>query len=535
MDQLLSEFLEQAEELIEGLADDVQALRSGHHDGRARRELVARIFRHAHTLKGSSSALELTAIAEITHEFEALLDSVRSGRLTLDESVFDIFEETISSISQMLGAVGNGQQPLVSKSVVERLRNAAQARDSERPSSDASARLLPDLPGEIVGTLSESETHRLHEALNEGAGAFAIEINFELSTFDKQFKELSNELSKCGEIISTQPGVGPSEPHQIAFRIIYTTENGASQLTELLASAGPVELIELVARSAREEKATVGHMRRADDPESTDQLNMTPRTTRVHIELSELDEVVIATRALFKETMDALDMASPLDLVAGNDPAMKKIRDDRIRLAFEELEKRLFELRTVPVERTLVRAIRAGTAAARATGKEVDFEIEGGETRLDKALSDAIADPLLHLLRNAVDHGIESPTERASQGKNVRGLIKLETQVEVGNVLLRVIDNGRGIDPKQVTRAAVDRGMIQGNREVSHEESLRIIFAPGFSTAETVSNVSGRGVGLDVVSRAVEQIGGKILVHTEVGVGTTFELFLPLAKSIEPA
>jgi two-component system chemotaxis sensor kinase CheA len=345
---------------------------------------------------------------------------------------------------------------------------------------------------------------------------------------------LSKALSTCGEIISTQPGITTSQPQQIAFRIIYATDNTAAQLTTMLAHVGPIELRELVARTAKEEKATVGDADSVSGPESAIPLTMTPLTTSMRIELSELDEVIIATHALFKETMDALDRASPLDLPAEDGPTEVKIRAERIRRGFEELERILFELRTVPVARTLARAIRAGAAAARATGKEVDFEIEGGETRLDKALSDTIADPLLHLLRNAVDHGIESPSERASLGKNVRGLIKLETLVEVGQVLLRVIDNGRGIDPKHVARAAVDRGMIQGNTEVSREESLRIIFFPGFSTAETVSNVSGRGVGLDIVSRAVEQVGGKIQVHSEVGVGTTFELTIPIEKKIDP-
>lgn len=535
MDQLLSEFLGEAEELIEGLAEDVQALRSGHKDGRTRRELVARIFRHAHTLKGSSSALELTAIAEITHEFETLLDSVRSGRSTLDESVFDMFDETISSISQMLGAVANAQQPIVPRSLVERLRGVAQAGDSEESRSDAGARILSGLPEEISGTLSEPEKHRLHEALIEGAVAFAIEINFELSTFDKQFKELSNTLSKCGEIISTQPGIGTSQPHQIAFRIIYATDNTASQLTAMLAQVGPIEIRELVARTAKEEKATVKHANPVTGPESAAPLNIAPLTTHIRIDLSELDEVMIATRALCKETMEALDKASPLDLAAKDDSTALKIRAGRIRRGFEELERSLLGMRTVPVVRTLARAIRAGTVAARATGKEIDFEIEGGETRLDKALSDAIAGPLLHLLRNAVDHGIESPSERVSLGKSVRGFIKLEALVGDGEMRLRIIDDGRGIDPKHVSTVAVDRGMIQGKTEVSREESLRIIFAPGFSTADSVSNVSGRGVGLDIVSRAIEQIGGRVVVHTEVGVGTTFELFLPIAKSIVPA
>ena len=531
MDQLLREFLGEAVELIEGLADDVQALRTRNQDGRTRRELVARIFRHAHTLKGSSSSLELTAISELTHEFETLLDSVRSGRLTLDESVLDLFDEAISAISQMLGALANTKPVLVPSTLVARLRSLAETGDNEQPRSWAGARLLSELPNEVAGTLSELEKHRLLEALSEGAGAFTIDINFELLTFDKQFKDLSGALNKCGEIISTQPGVGTSASHQIAFRIVYATENTASQLTSMFTQAGPFELKELVARLPRDEKATNGLTTSSSGQERAGLMGITPLSARVRIDVSELDDVIIATHSLFKETMDTLALAAPLEISVEDDPSGLKIRAEQVRKGFEELERSLFGLRTVPVVQMLERAIRAGTAAARATGKEIDFEIQGGETRLDKTLSDVIADPLLHLLRNAVDHGIESPSERASLGKAVRGLIKLEAMVEDGDVRLRIIDNGRGIDPKHVTRAAIDRGIIQGKTEVSREESLRIIFAPGFSTAEAVSNVSGRGVGLDVVSRAVEQVGGTIRVHSEIGVGTTFELLLRIATS----
>jgi two-component system chemotaxis sensor kinase CheA len=198
-----------------------------------------------------------------------------------------------------------------------------------------------------------------------------------------------------------------------------------------------------------------------------------------------------------------------------------------LRQRFAELEEKLIGMRMSPLAQTLARAVRAGTIAARTVGKEIDFETVGGDVRLDKSLSDAISDPLLHLLRNAVDHGIESPSERAAAGKSARGLIKLEALAEGSRVRLRITDDGRGIDTQLVAQAARERGMIDENAPVTNEQALRLIFAPGFTTAATVSNVSGRGVGLDVVERAIEQVGGEILIKSEAGSGTTFELLLP--------
>lgn len=530
MDQLLTEFLDEAEELIEGLAEDAQALRNANLNGRNRRELVARIFRHAHSLKGASSSVGQTAIADLTHNFETILDRVRSGRSILSDPVLDVFDDTISSISQMLDDVANVQQPIVPTELFERLRTIAEASGSETNESDAGSRALDNLPVDIAGTLNESEEYRLREAVNEGAGIFAVEINFELSTLDSGFKELTKILSNCGEIVSTQPGAAATSPDQLGFRILFTTHETPTQLKKILAEAGSSSLKELWVRAANDDEGTLEKTNTLDEPESDRRLPITPRTTRARIDLSELDDVILASSELFKETNDVLDTLTLLDQLARNDRADLKLRVEQIRRHFADLESSLKKLRTTPVAHVMARAIRAGAAAARTTGKEIDFDTEGGELRIEQSLSDAIADSLIHLLRNAVDHGIESPSERVALGKSQRGLIKLDALVGDGEIRLRVIDNGRGIDPVQVTRIAVERGIIKGDSEAAREGDLRIIFAPGFSTTETVSNVSGRGVGLDVVSRSVDRLCGKILVVSELGVGTTFELLLPVQK-----
>jgi two-component system chemotaxis sensor kinase CheA len=189
----------------------------------------------------------------------------------------------------------------------------------------------------------------------------------------------------------------------------------------------------------------------------------------------------------------------------------------------------------VPVSQMLERAARAGRIAARLTSKQVEFVIEGGEVRLDKSLADAMADPLLHILRNAVDHGIETSAERTGAGKSAKGHVRLGAWTEGNRVHLRVSDDGNGIDPLRVARAAAEQGIIEAGRLLTKAQALRLIFRPGFSTAGTVSSVSGRGVGLDVVEKAIELVGGELRVSSEDGAGTTFEMILPTTLALTPA
>jgi two-component system chemotaxis sensor kinase CheA len=175
----------------------------------------------------------------------------------------------------------------------------------------------------------------------------------------------------------------------------------------------------------------------------------------------------------------------------------------------------------------LERAARAGRSAARESGKQIEFEIEGGDVRLDKPLADRIADPLLHLVRNAVAHGIETTEERRAAGKSERGRVRLEAVTEGDRLVLRVSDDGRGVDAGLISEAASERGIIAPGATLNDAQALRLIFRPGFSTTARASLVSGRGVGLDVVERMVEEMGGEVRVQTELGRGATFELRLP--------
>lgn len=201
--------------------------------------------------------------------------------------------------------------------------------------------------------------------------------------------------------------------------------------------------------------------------------------------------------------------------------------DVQIRRSFLSVEDKLIGLRMVSLAPVLQRAARAGRAAARLSNKEIDFEVVGSTLKLDKLLSDAIADPLIHLVRNAVDHGIERPEQPAKSAEPKRGRVRIEVTSQGRQTCLRVTDNGRGVNPELVSEAAVNLGVIGRDTLLDMDHSVRMIFRPGFTTLSSASTISGRGVGLDVVETAVEHVGGELRVSSQPGQGSTFEIRLP--------
>ncbi|MBV9924637.1 MAG: Hpt domain-containing protein [Acidobacteria bacterium] len=523
-ERLLREFLAEAEDLIEELYGDVAELRVSR--GAARRELLARTFRHVHTLKGTAAAAGLDAAGRVAHEFESLLDAVRRGGAPLDEEALDECEEAVGTLAESLDAAARGSEWAAPERLVERLRRLA-AREQAAPAAPTAEELLPP---EVARTLSAPERRRLSEAVAEGARAYLVGVEFDLSDFDEQYKRLSESLREAGEVVSTQPFVGEVGPGRVGFRIVYASAEEFAKLTERAAAFG-ARLEEAKADEGAVEGASEASARReaASVPTAASPSSNMPAGVRVTLE--ELDELISATHALFADTLGALEHA----LAGAEARAGLEEKARGVRRRFFELEERLIGLRMVTLRASLLRAARAGRAAARAAGKRVEFEVAGGDARLDRSLAERVADPLLHLVRNAVDHGVETEEERLAAGKSVEGRVRVEADSEGGLVVLRVSDDGRGVDVEAVGRAAAAAGLVTRGPRLTDAHALRLIFRPGFSTAARASLVSGRGVGLDVVERAVEEAGGEVRVRSLRGRGTTFELRLPTSLALLPA
>lgn len=525
-DQLLSEFLAEAEDLIEELRGDVAALRARRSQGRARRELVGRIFRRVHTIKGTASAAGLTETSRIAHELEALLDAVRLGRAPVDDAALDAADDAVAAVAASLGAVARGEsEALPPDKLIERLRRLSTVGGEATRTGEADAEEL--LPAKVARALGEYERERLREAVREGAQPYVVEADFELETLDEDFRRLSDALGEFGEVVAAQPVVNAVAPERVGFQVVYASAEKRDVLSvrveRLGARLAGDEKVLSVDDSASEGEEAKG----ADEEEALLQPHASVLTAFVRVPLDVLDGLISSAHELSADTVDVLGLA----LHAGENKGVGRVeletRIAHVRRRFYELEEGLKGLRTVTARAVLERAAHAGRALARSLGKGAEFEIEDGDVRLDKPLADRLAEALLHLVRNAVAHGVESAEERRALGKTERGRVRLEAVAEGGSVVLRVSDDGRGVDAGLIAETASERGIIAPGARLSDAEALRLIFRPGFSTATLASLASGRGVGLDVVERVVEEAGGEVRVRTEHGRGATFEMRLP--------
>ena len=516
MDEEQTLFIADAREIVEKLYRDLEQLRAARSQGRQRRELAARIFRRVHTLKGSAGSLGLTSVSQIAHEFEGVLDGVRLGRVEITDPVLDTFEDAADAISSALEAAPSKANQ--STAILDRLN--ALAAKSKQQGTIASG-LRSALPPEIAHSLSEYDLQHAREAIREGAKLFIVSAGFTIDTFDQKFRELSKLLGQSGEIISTVPGE-PATADEINFRLLYAAELVSNDLISNAGALGRIEHSEIkIASVTAEAEVHVGPL------VSVSRSAEGGASAQVRVELKQLDELISNASELFRYTSSAL-------LTLGG-PANNAVETAtmQLRRRFVQLEERLIKLRLVPVGQVLERAaVRAGRIAARQLGKEVEFEIAGGDVGIDKSLADSIADPLLHLVRNAVTHGIESPAERVALGKNPTGKVRLAAFNEGSRIHITVTDDGRGIEMDRIVSAAAEYGIANNGSSLSMDQCLRLIFRPGFSTAPEVSELSGRGIGLDVVDRAMEMAGGEVRVATETGAGTTFAMIMPAALAL---
>ncbi|HVS22066.1 MAG TPA: ATP-binding protein, partial [Pyrinomonadaceae bacterium] len=514
MDDAQSQFVADSQEIVERLFRDLEQLRGVRLQGPKRRELAARIFRRVHTLKGSAGSFGLKTVTRVAHEFEGVLDGVRLGRITIDDSLLDLFEDATNAIAQALTRSSTTESDSNSAALIKRLNSIAIT--STKQGKIASG-LRSALPAEIARALSEYDLQHAREAVREGATLFIVSAGLPIETFDEAFRALSKLLGQSGEIIATVPGE-PASADEINFRLLYAAELVSPEVTRRASEFGRVEVSTVkIETPAIVEKAPV-------ETSNAQSATFDPRAS-VRVELDQLDELISDASELFRDTNNALvSFAGPANKEAVEAAA------SHLRRRFVELEERLIKLRLIPLADILERAAaRAGRIAARQLEKEVEFEIVGGEVEIDKSLADAIAEPLLHLVRNAVGHGIETPEERNAAGKSATGKVKLAAFNEGSRIQISVSDDGRGIDLNRIASAASAHGIADQGSTLTMDQCLRLIFRPGFSTTTEVSELSGRGIGLDVVDRAMAQAGGEVRVVTEAGAGTTFVMILPAA------
>jgi two-component system chemotaxis sensor kinase CheA len=508
-------FLDDANEIVERLYGDLKQLRAARLQGKRRRQLAAQIFRRVHTLKGSAASFGFGAVSELAHQFEAVLDGLRLGRLKLTDDVLDVFEDAISAIDRVLQAPSDKLIQEQDK-IVQRL--ARYATSTRKPGIASGLRAA--LPTDIASSLSEYDLQHAREAIREGAKLFVVSAAFGIDTFDRNFRELTRLLGQSGEVIATTPG-GPANEHEINFRILYAADFISGETMRQACLLSQVEHHEIKVELPKDEPAVADETVQVTTP-AAEEIDR----SAIRVELPLLDDLITTAAELFRQTSNTLTQTATSSPATINERAFTDLR-----MRFVAFEERLIRLGLVPAREVLERAaLRAGRIAGRQLGKEVEFRIEGADVGIEKSLAEVIGDPLLHLVRNAIIHGLETPDERRARGKEPAGRVTLTAANHSGRIHITVGDDGQGIDLDGIMAAAAEQGISDAT--LSEDQCLRLIFRPGFSTSREVSELAGRGIGLDVVDRAMDVAGGEVRVATEKHKGTTFAMIIPAALSL---
>ena len=458
--ELLEGFLAETTELLEKLDDDLISLEKNPEDA----DLMNRIFRSIHTVKGASSFLGFDSLVKVTHKTEDVLNRLRKAELTLNSEIMDVILEAVDLVKTLVGDIKAGE-------IVE------------RELDDTIMKLIPFLSENAVEATVLAPVFALKE---EGAEPVVEQAAAAAAT----------------EQAGPQPAAPPPKP--------------AASVPQVTTPAPKI-------KEPPQKGAPRGGEELADN-------------STVRVDVKRLDDLMNQVGELVLERNRMIQLHS--DYQSGLDPA--GFGDDfgklstRLNFVTSELQMQVLKMRMLPVEKVFKKFPRIVRNLARDLGKEVDLQIIGEETELDRSVVDEIGDPLIHLIRNALDHGLETPDQRLASGKNRTGTVVLSAAHEGNQIVISIKDDGRGIDPERVSRKAIEKGLITEEQLASMGagEILDLLFLPGFSTKDQATDLSGRGVGMDVVRTNIRKLNGIIEIKNDLGRGSEFILKLPLTLAI---
>ncbi|HEX9983189.1 MAG TPA: chemotaxis protein CheA [Thermoanaerobaculia bacterium] len=535
-DRAREEFTSEAEELLDTLSRDLVELES---QGRGvRPELVNKIFREVHSLKGLAGMLGFVEISELSHNLEDMLDRLRMGKIEITKELIDLLYDSVDSLNRLVIAINDpALGALVDMTALTRRIHQLITAQPAQKHGDPFAELTLD--EQTKKSLTEYEEHRLLENVRAGKHILSVSVTFDFSDFDERLRALTASLADAGEVISTLPAIPTGEINGIAFRLLY-----GSNLNDVAVQALAPEAAVASLRKATAPAATTVPditVAPAEPVAPEEEMSLRSLSQTVRVDISRLDHVMNIVGELIIEKTQLETLGRSIAGQQGSQQAGQQARITAHELAkiarnldrkLNELQKSVIEIRMVPVGQIFSKLSRTVRKVARELNKDIELILRGEDTELDKMMVDELTDPLMHIIRNAIDHGIEPAEERRAKGKNRVGRVTLNAYQQGNSVVIDVRDDGRGIDPQEIRAVAVRRGLIGEKDAIDQQRAHELMFTAGFSTAATVSEISGRGVGLDVVKKNIQELKGTIDVITRVGEGTTFRISLPITLAI---
>jgi two-component system chemotaxis sensor kinase CheA len=545
------EFVIEAEELLEALSDRLVEFERATDADSVSPDTVNDVFRSMHTLKGLSGMLGLKVIAELSHSLENLLDKVRLGKIKLHQGTLDGLFAGVESLTKLVACVGRtgSEEGIDIRPVTRRIQQALEEKAGGKKEVTLAT---VGLDKRILGTLTEYEEHRLLENLRAGKGLFRIEARFSFESFDRDLNRLSEKLKSLGEIISTLPSSDEAAPDAINFDLVF----GATIAPEALVAAveGFDVRVNTVGRtddvpaapapapapaapapaSAAAPPVAAPAPAPADDRGEDRTLTLRSMSETVRVDIRKLDNLmnIVGELVINKTSINQIsrELLGQSGFAGAGGDLNKAARN--LERNLRQLQLAVINSRMVPIGQIFSRLNRVVRKISQEFGKKVDLQVHGEETELDKIMVEDLADPLLHLVRNSLDHGIELPEVRQKAGKPPQGTIELRAEQRGNHIVIEIEDDGAGIDVDKVRQVALRKGLIEPDKALDEQQLLALLFLPSFSTRDAVNQVSGRGVGMDVVKTNVAKLGGMIDIETERGVGTRVTIMLPITLAI---
>jgi len=483
------------------------------------------LFRTIHTIKGISGLFDLQEITDFSHSFESLLDDIRLGKLGLSEDVVKFLFHNLDILKRTV----KERERRGAQDVSEFIQSIEKFRNSARQGGDPHQieAVMQKIDRSVLSVLTEYEEHRLKTNIKEGKGIYLGKVVFSFADFDQGLKDVIEMIKTQGELISTLPTSTNVPADSIGFHLLFGSDHRPAELTQALSLE--IETLIPCGNGPPRTSASLPGVA-ADAP-----LKSITTSVRVDIEkidgiLNTLSEITLTKAAINRIATEMAETYGHAPLVID---VFKVSQIFGKRVA--ELKEQILEIRMIPIGQIFSRLSQVVRRYARDMGKQIEIVLSGEDTELDKYLAEEIVDPLMHIIRNAIDHGIETPEERARAGKRELGMINLKASQKGNHIVIEVKDDGAGIDIEEVKRKAREKGIPFSENEGDKKEVLDLLFLPGFSTKSEVSEVSGRGVGLDVVRQKLPLFGGLAELMTEKGKGTTFILTMPVTLAIQKA
>ena len=573
----MKEFLAEAQEFVESLSRNLieidKAVRTGEPDP----DMVNEVFRGWHTLKGLSSTFGVEPLSLLAHDEESLLDDIRLGRKVFTPHILDSLFESIEEVTKILGIIAeSGDIKATGYSDNRTKTTPGQSPDSGQTSGDGKEDDEPVIDpknlidAEVLEVLTEFEEHRLRINLQQGQAIYKMRIGFSLMSIDQELEDIKGRLRPIGEVITYLPSSESNDPDILDIDVLLALHQSWEDLEAALEGVG-AGISTLVPGRGTPKAASDTIIPAPPTAEQPSDSSMTGIDSAV---ASEIESPVISERGLVKKQKEQplslrsvsqsvrvdigkldhlMNVVGELNIIRNT---ITKISDElrsvseqrelaielhRVSRGFDrrlaEMQEGILEVRMVPVSQMFDRLSRMTRKMSRNIGKEINLVISGTDTEVDKLIIEELSDPVMHIIRNAIDHGIEDAGERRAVGKPEFGTVALTAYQKGNHILIEVEDDGAGIDGEKILEVAVADGFLskEAAASLSEREVLNLIFLPGVTTTAKANELSGRGVGMDVVKTNISALSGVVEVQSELGIGTKFTITMPVTLAIIPA